>query len=291
MWGCVPVSERIRHAARVLLAGALLLGALPGAAAPARVVSINLCTDQLAMLLAAPGQLRSVSRMARDPRVSPMAEAAREYPVNSGRAEAVHAMAPDLVLADERSSRQTVALLRRLGIEVAEFAHVASLEDVRARILKMGRTLGREAVARAMVARFDADLARLREGRDGPPEGDAPRAALYSANGHSAGPGTLSADILAAAGLRNAPAEAGYGGGKLPLEVLAMLAPDIVVTARRYPGGSRAEAVMDHPVVTALRGQAAQTAISDQDWVCGTPFVLRAVADMAAARRRLEAGG
>jgi iron complex transport system substrate-binding protein len=37
---------------------------------PRRVVSMNLCTDQLAMLVAAPGQLLSVSRIARDPRVS-----------------------------------------------------------------------------------------------------------------------------------------------------------------------------------------------------------------------------
>jgi iron complex transport system substrate-binding protein len=44
---------------RALIAacGLLALFAAPAAAAPARVVSMNLCTDQLAMLLAAPGQL------------------------------------------------------------------------------------------------------------------------------------------------------------------------------------------------------------------------------------------
>ena len=53
----------------------LLLAAAPAAAqeAPARVVSMNLCTDQLAMLLAAPGQLLSVSKLARDPMSSAMA--------------------------------------------------------------------------------------------------------------------------------------------------------------------------------------------------------------------------
>ena len=43
--------------------------------APRRVVSINLCTDQLAMMLAAPGQLVSVSQLAGDPHSSAMAEA------------------------------------------------------------------------------------------------------------------------------------------------------------------------------------------------------------------------
>ena len=36
-------------------------------AAPVRVASVNLCTDQLAMLLAAPGQLASVSAWAARP--------------------------------------------------------------------------------------------------------------------------------------------------------------------------------------------------------------------------------
>ncbi|MGA0716208.1 MAG: ABC transporter substrate-binding protein, partial [Gemmobacter sp.] len=38
-----------------------VVGGPAAAAPPGRVVSINLCTDQLAMMLAAPGQLVSVS--------------------------------------------------------------------------------------------------------------------------------------------------------------------------------------------------------------------------------------
>ncbi len=294
MSGFVRISDRIRTlAASAITAGAVLaFGVLPALAdAPQRVVSINLCTDQLAMLLAGEGQLASVSRIALDPRVSPMVEEAAGYLINSGRAEEVHELAPDLVVAGVYSSRETVGLLRRLGIEVVEFDIVHSLDDVRTRMLEMGAALGREEAAGEMVARFDADLAQLRDGQEGAPGPDAPRAALYSANGYTSGDDTLSGEILAAAGLRNAPGEAGYGFGKLPLEMLAMLQPDLIITASRYPRSSRAEEIMDHPVVVALRGQAAKAAISDQDWVCATPFVLRAVSDMAAARRRLEAGG
>ncbi|MFD0858147.1 ABC transporter substrate-binding protein [Roseovarius aquimarinus] len=256
-------------------------------AAPERVVSINLCTDQLAMLLAGEGQLLSVSRIALDRRVSPMADEAAGYAINAGRAEEVHVMRPDLVVAGSYTSRETVAMLRRLGIEVIQFDITRSLEDVRARILEMGAALGRQKAAEEMVARFDADLAELRAGaRVG---GGDPRAALYYANGYTSGEQSLADDILAAAGLRNAPAEAGYDWGKLPLEILAMLDPELVITTRRYPGGSRAEEVMDHPVVTGLSGQAASAAMTDQDWVCGTPFVLRAISDMAEARRALKA--
>ncbi|MEL6267927.1 MAG: ABC transporter substrate-binding protein, partial [Pseudomonadota bacterium] len=59
----------------------MLLGAASTAAAqpPARVVSMNLCTDQLAMLIASPGQLVSVSYLARDPASSAMAAEAQGY--------------------------------------------------------------------------------------------------------------------------------------------------------------------------------------------------------------------
>lgn len=272
------------------MAGAALACAAPAAAeAPQRVVSINLCTDQLAMLLAGEGQLISVSRIALDRRVSAMADRAQDYIINAGRAEEVHVMRPDLVVAGVYTSRDTIAMLRRLGIEVVQFDIVKSLDQVRMRILEMGDALGRQDAARAMVAQFDADLAALRSeaARGGGPEQDAPRAALYYANGYTSGENSLANDILSAAGLRNAPAEAGYDWGKLPLEILALIDPDLVITSRRYPGGSRAEEIMDHPIVGTMRGQSA--ALTDQDWVCGTPFVLRAIGDMADARRSVEA--
>lgn len=269
------------------MVGAAVLSAAPPAVAeaPQRVVSINLCTDQLAMLLAGEGQLVSVSRIALDQRVSAMASEALHYVINAGRAEEVHVMRPDLVVAGVYTSRDTIAMLRRLGIEVVQFDIVKSLDQVRTRILEMGDALERQEAARVLVARFDADLAALREEKG--PLNDAPRAALYYANGYTSGENSLATDILHAAGLRNAPAEAGYDWGKLPLEILALIDPDLVITARRYPGGSRAEEVMDHPVVGALRGRGA--ALTDQDWVCGTPFVLRAIRDMVDARRSVDA--
>ena len=76
--------------------------------APARVVSMNLCTDQLAMLLAAPGQLISVSHLASDPMASTMVAEAQAYPVNRGGAEQILLMEPDLVLAGSYTSLASV---------------------------------------------------------------------------------------------------------------------------------------------------------------------------------------
>ncbi|MEQ9259081.1 MAG: ABC transporter substrate-binding protein [Roseovarius sp.] len=252
-------------------------------APPARVVSINLCTDQLAMLLAAEGQLHSVSHIATDPRMSPMVEEARRYRPNHGRAEEIYLMRPDLVLAGPYTSPATTALLERLGIPVAIIPAASRLEDVRRGLLRMGEALHREEAAEAAVAGFDARLAALPELVE-----TRPRAVIYQANGYTTGDETLAGQILLSAGFANAAAEAGYGAGsKLPLEVLALLAPELVITARPYPGGSRAEAVQAHPVVRAFRPQGVVAAGSDADWICGTPYVLRAIDRLAEARRAL----
>jgi iron complex transport system substrate-binding protein len=250
---------------------------------PARVVSINLCTDQLAMMLAAPGQLVSVSDLAADPHSSAMAREARAFPANHGRAEEVYLLRPDLVLAGAYSDPATVAMLRRVGLRVVQFDTARSLADTRDRIAQMARLLGREAAGAALIEDFDARLAALRSP-------DARHsAALYHPNGYSLGRGTLSDDILRAAGFENVARSLGLrGGGTVALERLVMAAPDLLIRARPLPGASRSEAVMGHPALTALTARAATLRITSPDWICGTPHVLGAVETLATAREGLE---
>ncbi len=265
--------------------GMILGAALSATAAPARVVSLNVCTDQLAMLLAAPGQLISVSFLGQDARSSAMAEQAQAYPANHGLAEEVFLLQPDLVLAGTYTSRAAVSMLRRLGVEVVEFAPENGLNDVRVNLRAMGRVLGHPDRADALIAQFDADLAALTL----PPK-TRPRAALYGPNGYTTGAQTLAGEILTAAGFSNIATEAGLpAGGTLPLEQLVMLQPDLIITGTRYPGSSRAEALLDHP---ALRKLAAMPRVraTGGAWVCGTPHVLRAIDGLVALRHDMEAG-
>lgn len=260
---------------------ALLWAATGAFAGPSRVVSMNLCTDQLAMLLAAPGQLASVSYIARDTRASAMADAAMAYPINHGLAEEIYLLQPDLVIAGAYSTPATTDMLRRLGVPVVVFQPASSLQDVRARILKMGQVLNREEAARELLADYDQRLAKL--GQAGP---EAPRAALYAANGFTSGSMTLAGRILRAAGLRNVAVELGYArSGHMPLELLAMSAPELLIGTSPYPRASRSEDNLAHPVVRQLAARSGAGQIRDADWVCGTPHVLRAVEALAAERR------
>ncbi len=269
MRGCV------RRSRAILAEAALIAAALPAAskttgAAPQRVVSMNLCSDQLAMLLAAPGQLISVSDLASDPRMSPMADRAAAYAKNTGRAEEIYLMRPDLVIAGTYSGTATVAMLRRLGIRVETLPPAESLDAIRAEILRMGDLLGRPQAARDLLDRFDADLAQARSpDRRG-------RAALYYANGFTSGRATLAGTILDAAGYDNVAGDYGIATTTpLPMELLVMTRPDRLITGAKWPGQSRGEAILDHPALSAIAPAEGQ--VTDRDWVCGTPFIVQAI--------------
>lgn len=278
---CVRLSRLISAVAALVLAPALASApALAGA--PQRVVSVNLCTDQLALMLAAPGQVISVTKLAAVPRVSTMAAQAADIPANSGLAEEIYMLQPDLVVAGRFTDRATLDMLRRLGVPVEVFSPAYALQDVPQRVRQMGQALGRVAEAQAIVQRFEADLAALST------PGPRPRAALYYANGYTSGDSSLAGQILRAGGFDNIAQELGAIGA-LPLELLAMANPDVVVTGQPYPGASRAEAIMQHPVVAQLKRQHTSGTMTDRDWVCGTPYVLRAIADMRALRAQLGA--
>lgn len=262
----------------------LVLPSLADAAAvPKRVVSMNVCTDQIAMLVVAPGQLRSVSYLATNPHTSAMAGEAAAVAVNHGQAEEIFLMRPDLVIAGTYTTRTTVNLLKRLGFRVEEFAPAVSFDDIRVNIRRMGELLGREERAEALVARFDDRLSRLHAAPSGI------RTALTFASSYTSGSGTLSQAALDLAGLDNIAVERGISGStRLPLEVLVATDPDLLVSADRdYGAPALAGETFVHPAYRALARRKAAVSVPSKLWVCGGPFTLQAVRILREAAERL----
>ncbi|HJQ56255.1 MAG TPA: ABC transporter substrate-binding protein, partial [Vineibacter sp.] len=110
---------------------AIATACLPASAAepPTRVVSLNLCIDQLALALAAPGQLVGVSDVAQDPHLSAAWRSARALPAVHMRAEEVLARRPDLVLLNADAPAHVVALLRWAGVRVAMFPEAVTFDS------------------------------------------------------------------------------------------------------------------------------------------------------------------
>lgn len=258
----------------------LLLVAPPAAASPRRVVSLNLCTDQLALALAAPGQLASVTWLSRDPAVSPEWRRAEGIPVNHGLAEEVVALAPDLALAGRYTARMAVNLLRRIGVKVVDFGVPGSLDDVRAQIREAAEALDRREAGEAAVAHFDAGLPPA------PPAGSPrPVAVVYQPNGATVGPGSLINAVLAAAGFDNLALRLGLDNyGRLPLDVLIAGRPDLLVVGELREGRSLAEAMTRHAALGQYWRDRAVLEMPQSLWICGGPFTAQAAARLAAWR-------
>jgi iron complex transport system substrate-binding protein len=257
---------------KILVNVALLLWATLTCAEPQKIVSLNLCTDQLLMLLADPNQIASLSKIVDDPNVSFLAKKAVEFRKNRGDAEEIFMNSPDLVVAGVYTEKATVQILQSLGVRVEIFPIEQNFDDIVENIRKMGLLVGHADRAKRMINDFNIRLEELRSGIT-----ERPRAAIYSANGYTTGTDTMSGQILKTAGFQNITEEVGMSfGGTLPLETLVMLQPDFVITGKAYPGHSRSEEILKHPALRPFKG-ITQT---DAKWICGTPAVLDAVAEL-----------
>ncbi len=260
-----------------------------GEKVPARVVSINLCADVLALELADPGTVKSVFRVAADPADSPVADIAATLPLNNAAAEEILAMRPDLVLAHRYSSPFTLALLARAHVPVVEVKDAAGFDDIRDNVRTVAAALGRPERGEAWIARFDAALAASRR----PAPAQPIRAVIYQDLGGAAASGTILGALLDHAGFENV-VEANASGGFVNLSIEELIArrPDFVaVGIYRAHEPSLAHALLDHP---ALRDYVARYAravdLPARLWTCGTPFVTGIADRLAAARDGFAAG-
>lgn len=257
---------------------ALLPAAAPKAQAATRVVSMNLCTDQLAMLLAAPAQLISVSHLARDPESSSMVEQAQGYAINHGRAEEIVLLKPDLVLAGTFTTSTTLMMLKRLGYRVEQFAPETTLADIETNLRRMGAILGRAAQAEAVIAQMRPQLDQARLAALSHPP--IPALAYYT-GGYTAGAEGLASDMLAHAGARNIAQDLGFGfGGVMSLEALVLASPQLLVHSGTRWQSSRG-AVLDHPALAHLQVAPYLHEPTTPAWTCGTPETIAVVADLA----------
>lgn len=260
---------------------ALLTVAAPVAATPARLASINLCGDQLLLLLAERRQIASLSYLAADPAVSALAGEVGDIPLNSGRAEEIVALQPDLVLSGTYQQRITNGLLRRLGLAVLELPPADSLDGALAQIRSVATAIGAAEKGEALAQSLERRIAAARPS----PEAELPGALLLQPNLYASGPDSLAGDLLDQAGYRNLAADRAIGHGAfVTLEDILLARPEILVLETAAgEGASLARHRLDH---AALRGSAQRRlALEGRLLTCPGPGLAMAVELLAEARR------
>lgn len=258
------------------------------AAPPSRIVSLNLCTDQILLDLVPRERIVALSWLAADRDVSPIADDIVGLKLVRGGAEEILALAPDLVLANPYAAAPTVDLLKRLGYATEVIPFAQDFEGIRVAVRRVAAAVGETARGEAVVARFDAALAAAKA----PAPGVTPEALVYQVNGLVSGAGSLIDAALLAAGLGNqASTRQLASGGRLALEALVAAPPDLVVLAqapRTY-----ATVVSDnlrHPALQKLMQLKPSLVLPMPLWLCGSPRISGAIELLRGAAAKLPGG-
>lgn len=262
---------------RLIAALALLALTAAAPAPPRRIVSLNVCADQLVLALADPGQIAGLSAYAHDPELSAAATKARAFRSLRRPAEEVLDIRPDLLVGFPAGENAVVGAppgrWRTQGVASAD-----SYAMIRDQIRDVARAVGHPERGAALVARMDRDLAALPRARRGGV------AAYYQRRGYMTGTGTLVDDLMRRTGLTNLAGKLGKPAlAQVPLEEMIAARPDWLIVE------SGSEAVVDqgtemlhHPVLAAI-----PRIRLPQAWtVCGGPAYVQAARSIVAQANR-----
>ena len=278
--------ERVKGLAFAIAVFASAWGVTSALAGPQRIVSMYPCLDTMLVHLADRSQIAALSRYAREPRSSTVADVAKTLPMTFETAEEIVALKPDLVLTSIYAPQATRSALRRMGIPTAEFNVPLNVAESVAQIRAMAEVVAQPARGEALVASIDAALAAA-----APPAGEAPLTALvFQSNGFAAGGGVLIDELLARTGFQNVGARYQLGQfGIVSLEQLIADPPQILLAGTfvsdELTWGDRIAA---HPALAGTNGGMARAQFPENLLLCGGPVIVQTLAVLADARRRYD---
>ncbi|MET0109714.1 MAG: ABC transporter substrate-binding protein [Candidatus Thiodiazotropha sp.] len=261
----------------------LISGMAVAAEPPRRVVSVNLCSDQLLLMLADPQQVASVSYLSRNPDSSFVAAAAAAYPLNHARAEEIIRLKPDLVLVTPHTNPRLQTTLEQLGYPLHQLSLGHRLDDIVEDIRQLAARLGQKSRGESLIQQMRR---RLQSGTAEPTH--PPTAIFLQPRGYTSGRDTLQDEALRLAGWHNLAAQQGVEGyTPVPLgQVLHWQPGTLFTSAYNGVGDSLAERQLRHPALQRLLADNPMVEIPYKYWICPGPMLADAVALLRDARER-----
>ncbi len=259
---------------------------------PKRIVSFNLCADQLLLALADPAQIAGLSPYAVNSVLSVTTDKAASFPRLDWDAESVVNLAPDLVLGGP-SHRPIHAMLSAMGIRVVDVELIRNLADARRQAIEVGKLVGHPERGEALARQLEQAETRLASVALKPPL----TAQVIQREGYREGPASLASDMLSIAGLRPPErASAGVGGfmsaeqgGFVSLEHLLTAGPDVLVL-QDPPAEARDQGALfiTHPALLARYGANRRIDLPERYTLCGGPPLLQGLDYLAKAIKTLK---
>lgn len=219
---------------------------------PQRIASLTLGTDEILAELVSPDRIVCVTNLADDREISNVAGI---YPppvprLRDSDPERIIGLNPDLVFVAPYNSADFLQVMERSGLPVYRNEAVTGIEQIETAIRDVGKRVGEEERADALVQRMRQRRQRLAEQlRDIPRR---PRVLFWCA-GFTAGKETTIDDIIREAGGVNVAVERSLAGS-------AAIAPEHVIAAdpdyillSRWSGDEREGRIENHPLLRNLR--------------------------------------
>ena len=269
----------------LLLGGAGALWAAttqPAAKAPVvpqRIVSINLCADQLVLALADREQIAGLTRNATDAEMSGEAAAARGLPLLSNSAEQILAIEPDLIVGMPASRSAALAALPQQDYPLLDLDTANTLEEIHTSIRQTATAVGHPERGTALIARMQSELAGL------PKPGEGRVAAYYQRRGYMTGTGTLIDELMTRVGLVNLAGKLGKPSlSQLSLEEMVAAQPDfLIVESATDTVIDQGSEMLHHPALKDIP----RISVPQAWTVCGSPAYTQAARSMVEQIARL----
>ena len=248
----------------ILFFGILIL-ATNAPADPKRIASLNLCTDELLLSLADPGQIVSLTWLAREESLSAFYEPARLYHQNNGRASDVIPLNPDVVFLSEFSPASTVDLLETFGIRTVVIPEPRETKQLLENIRAMSFAIDQVEKGEQLIAHFSSRLDSIIEHKNKGPIS----ALLLSPGIASFGSSSVKIEILKLLNIRVLNQEKpSLANRYLSIEELARSSPDFLIIDKysgEYPSVS--EEMLRHPLIKSSFNT---IEVEAKDWLCST---------------------
>jgi iron complex transport system substrate-binding protein len=260
----------LRQSCKAVVVMAVLHCGTASAAAPARVMSLNICTDQLLLALAPEKRIASITFMAREQAPMRLWPQSARIPVNHGSAEEILATKPDLVLTGPFLAPLTRQLLRQSGVKVVEVPLAENFDQIRAVTRQVAWALHAEARGEVLIAQMNEDLRAAAKAKPARPI----RVAQWGNGGQLPGNSGVFGAMLAAIGA----VSIADGSGFYDVEALIEAQPEALIFSDTYAGLATLRSDQDeHPALKQRFPRLSYASFYE----CGVP-------QLAASARKLQ---
>ncbi len=243
------------------------------AAPPRRIVSLNLCTDQLVLDLADRSQIAGLTRNAPDRDMSAEADKTKGLHILGTSVEEILGIDPDLVIDIPAGGGAAMRVLKAQHYRTLDLKPADRLEDIYASIRQVAAAVGHPDRGEALIARMRRELAGI------PRNGRGRVAAYYQRRGYLTGTGSLVDDLMHRVGLVNLAARLNKSPlSRVSLEEMVAAQPDylIVESATNHVTDQGTE-MLHHPALNGI----ARLTIPEAWTVCGGPAYVLAARSLA----------